>query len=171
MGRRGYRPAQAQDFAKERSKNSANSPRVNRFVWDAAKVCFEKQWSPEQISGRFKRENIGNISHETIYQRIYQNKKEGGTLHENLPVIQLPPGLLVVVRVPVYCVERGRWLHVSPKFKSASRVVPSSIRKTAVIEKNQSAVWSEISSMQQESGAFDGISGKKSMVERSRRFR
>lgn len=83
-GKRGYRPGQAQNFAKERSKNSANGPRISRFIWDAAKICLGRQWSPEQISGRFKKENIGNISHETIYQKTYQDKKRGGTLYKNL---------------------------------------------------------------------------------------
>ena len=41
-GKRGYRPNQAQNFAEERSKNSANGPRISGFVWDAAKVCLEK---------------------------------------------------------------------------------------------------------------------------------
>ena len=83
-GKRSYRPIQSQSFAKERSKNSANGPRVSTFVWDAAKLCLKKQWSPEQISGRFKKEKIGNISHETIYQKTYQDKREGGTLYKNL---------------------------------------------------------------------------------------
>ena len=82
--KRGYRPGQAQNFAKKRSKNSADGPRISKFVWDAAKVCLERQWSPEQISGRFKKENIGNINHEAIYQRIYQDKKRGETLYRNL---------------------------------------------------------------------------------------
>lgn len=32
---------------------------------------LKEKWSPEQISGRMKKEGIGNISHEAIYQYIY----------------------------------------------------------------------------------------------------
>ncbi len=48
-----------------------------------AKLCAE-QWSPEQISGTFRKENLGEISHETIYQHIYRDKKAGGQLHRHL---------------------------------------------------------------------------------------
>jgi transposase, IS30 family len=43
-----------------------------------AKYC-----SPEQIAGYLKRHGI-NINHETIYQYIWQDKKQGGTLHRYL---------------------------------------------------------------------------------------
>ncbi len=36
-------------------------------------------WSPDQISGRFKREGIAFISHETIYRHIWQDKSNGGS--------------------------------------------------------------------------------------------
>jgi len=41
-------------------------------------------WSPEQIAGRMNLENIGNISHETIYQFIYRNKANKGRLYSYL---------------------------------------------------------------------------------------
>ncbi len=40
-------------------------------------------WSAEQISGRLKQENI-SISHETIYQHISKDKKNGGSLYLHL---------------------------------------------------------------------------------------
>lgn len=43
-----------------------------------------EQWSPEQISGTFLKESLGKISHETIYQHIYRDKKAGGQLHLHL---------------------------------------------------------------------------------------
>lgn len=42
------------------------------------------QWSPEQISGRLKREGHPSACPETIYRYIYQDKKAGGTLWKNL---------------------------------------------------------------------------------------
>jgi len=40
--------------------------------------------SPEQIYGKAKIEGIKCVSHETIYQYIWQDKKQGGNLHEHL---------------------------------------------------------------------------------------
>jgi len=42
-----------------------------------------KQWSPEQISGHLKTQNIF-ISHERIYQYVWKNKRLGGFLYKNL---------------------------------------------------------------------------------------
>lgn len=44
----------------------------------------QEQWSPEQISCYFKKHSIGSISHETIYQHIYRDKSQGGSLHTHL---------------------------------------------------------------------------------------
>lgn len=44
----------------------------------------EGQWSPQQISKRIAMENLGSISHETIYQHIYRDKRAGGDLHSHL---------------------------------------------------------------------------------------
>jgi len=41
-------------------------------------------WSPEQVSGWLLEENDILISHESIYQHIWQDKREGGTLHSHL---------------------------------------------------------------------------------------
>jgi hypothetical protein len=43
-----------------------------------------KLWSPEQISGHLKANGQPGVSHETIYQRIYADKRRGGTLHRTL---------------------------------------------------------------------------------------
>ena len=48
-----------------------------------AKLCTA-QWSPEQISGTFRKEALGRISHETIYRHIYRDKRAGGKLHLHL---------------------------------------------------------------------------------------
>ena len=43
-----------------------------------------EKWSPEQIAGHLEKEGTANISHETIYQHIWQDKRTGGALHEHL---------------------------------------------------------------------------------------
>jgi transposase, IS30 family len=47
------------------------------------KLCGE-QWSPEQISGRIKSEGKDMVSYETIYQYVYEDKRQGGELYTNL---------------------------------------------------------------------------------------
>lgn len=44
---------------------------------------LREQWSPEQISGRLKLEGI-LVSHETIYQHVWADKKSGGDLFKHL---------------------------------------------------------------------------------------
>ena len=45
---------------------------------------LKEDYSPEQIAGYCKKENIECVSHERIYQHIWANKKDGGNLHEHL---------------------------------------------------------------------------------------
>ncbi len=45
---------------------------------------LRKRWSPEQISGRLRREARLSISHETIYLHIWNDKESGGQLYTSL---------------------------------------------------------------------------------------
>ena len=83
-GARGYRPHQAHNLACERRRGCANGPRVAEQTWSAAQLMIKEKWSPEQIAGRFKLLKAGNISHETIYQRLLRDKESGGILYTNL---------------------------------------------------------------------------------------
>ena len=59
------------------------TPVMERFIRD--KLANE-QWSPEQIAGYCKKNDILMVSHECIYQFIYQDKDEGGQLYKHLRV-------------------------------------------------------------------------------------
>lgn len=83
-GERGYRPKQAHRFAEER-RNQARAPR--KMTPDLRARIEEKillQWSPEQISGRLKREGVASVSHERIYQHVKEDKEKGGELYKHL---------------------------------------------------------------------------------------
>lgn len=75
-GLRGYRPNQAHRLACER--RPINARRIDDATWQYAQDRLREQWSPEQIS------NHAAISHETIYQRVYADKRAGGMLWRNL---------------------------------------------------------------------------------------
>ena len=46
---------------------------------------LQLQWSPEQISGWLKKEKYEYaVSHEAIYQHIWNNKRQGGLLYKEL---------------------------------------------------------------------------------------
>jgi len=83
-GLRGYRAKQAQEMAENRERNK---PKYKRL--DEEKIAYIKEkiklyWSPEQISGRMVLDGLEKISHETIYQYLIQDKKEGGELYKYL---------------------------------------------------------------------------------------
>jgi len=59
------------------------NPTMEGFIRDK---LSNEQWSPEQITGYCKQKNIPMVSHERIYQFIYQDKDEGGQLYKHLRV-------------------------------------------------------------------------------------
>jgi IS30 family transposase len=75
-GKRGYRPQQAQVLSIAR--RAMNARRIDEATWTFAQERLLEQWSPEQISGH------AAISPETLYQRIYADKRAGGSLWKNL---------------------------------------------------------------------------------------
>lgn len=81
-GGRGYRPKQAQRFARERQKKA--NPRIKPEDWKLVENMIGLDWSPEQISRCCKDNQIMHISHEWIYQYVYKDKREGGSLWKHL---------------------------------------------------------------------------------------
>jgi IS30 family transposase len=81
-----YRPSKAQRRTHARRRRS----RRNRHYSDTdfTLVCrlLRRQWSPEQIVGFIRRFKLmkRRISHETIYQYIWRDKANGGTLWTHL---------------------------------------------------------------------------------------
>ena len=75
-GLRGYRPNQA--HIKSVQRKAINALRIDEAVWAEVREKLLEQWSPEQISGQ------AEVSHETIYQRVYADKRQGGLLWKQL---------------------------------------------------------------------------------------
>lgn len=82
-GLRGYRPKQAQSMTDNRRKKKVQA-RIATEVWVWVERLFREDWSPEQISGWLTIEKDMHISHEWIYQYVYQDKRQGGDLHKHL---------------------------------------------------------------------------------------
>ena len=79
-----YRPATADDFARWRRARSRRNQRFTDRDWALVLTRLKQQWSPEQISGRLKRDGGLRISHETIYRHIWHDKRRGGTRYKLL---------------------------------------------------------------------------------------
>ncbi len=75
-GQRGYRPKQAHGMAQAR--RAMNARTIDEATWLFAQEKLSQQWSPEQISAHAR------ISPETLYQRVYADKRAGGLLWKNL---------------------------------------------------------------------------------------
>jgi transposase, IS30 family len=82
QGQRGYRPQQAQELTLKRRSKSI--PRITVRDWAGVEKLLKQDWSPEQISGRLKKEQGIRISHEWIYQHILVDKQAGGDLYKHL---------------------------------------------------------------------------------------
>lgn len=86
-GLRGYRHKQAQrkSEARRSSASVCSTLKMTPDLIAAVRFALENhQWSPDQISGTFKRNKIANISAETIYRHIWADKRAGGNLYQNL---------------------------------------------------------------------------------------
>jgi IS30 family transposase len=81
-GGRGYRPQQAHKLALER-RPKANL-KITNETWALVEKLLRQEWSPEQISGRLKKEQTVCISHEWIYQHVLADKHTGGDLYKHL---------------------------------------------------------------------------------------
>ena len=84
-GGRGYRPQQAQKKAEERREKGRYQKMTSECEIYIEKKLKE-EWSPEQISNKMEEEIGIKLSHERIYQHIWEDKKEGGDLYKNLRI-------------------------------------------------------------------------------------
>jgi transposase, IS30 family len=83
-GKRGYRPKQAQAKVDNRRKQAAKPLKMTAGAIGLVDSKIVVEWSPEQISGWLKEEQGIGISHEWIYQHIWADKLNGGTLYQHL---------------------------------------------------------------------------------------
>ena len=83
-GQRGYRFKQAEAKAQARQAIRRKPRKLTASVRRKVKAKLRQmRWSPEQISGWLRDQGI-KLSHERIYQMIWQDKRDGGNLWRSL---------------------------------------------------------------------------------------
>lgn len=71
--------------ARTRRSRSRRNRRLTAADWARVLPALRQGWSPEQIAGRGRRAGTLRVSHETIYQYIARDRRDGGTLYRWLP--------------------------------------------------------------------------------------
>jgi IS30 family transposase len=77
-------PFKAQSYTNQRRRISRRNSQFSAADWTFVDALVRQDWSPEQIVGWCARFRLLAISHETIYRRIWADKKQGGTLWTHL---------------------------------------------------------------------------------------
>jgi len=88
-GLRGYRPKQAQQKALHRRFTARKAVKMTPETIDYIEYKLLQEHSPEQIAERMKLDPEWHgpaVSHERIYQHIWQDKAHGGTLYKHLRI-------------------------------------------------------------------------------------
>ena len=75
----------AQKLHDERRANSKQSL-IGEENWTLVRTLLKQKWSPEQISGWLRNNSEINfyVSDQTIYEYIYADRENGGTLYQHL---------------------------------------------------------------------------------------
>jgi IS30 family transposase len=81
---RTYWADRAQSYTNGRRSRSRRNSQFSAEEWAMVASVLREDFSPEQVVGWFSRFRILDISHETIYRYIWEDKARGGTLHVHL---------------------------------------------------------------------------------------
>ena len=77
-GLKRYRPKQACDLTSQRFEQNRNAAIRLNWVIEEAEYLVSVQLNTEYVDGKL------NLSHETLYQRVYAHKARGDKLWQNL---------------------------------------------------------------------------------------
>lgn len=79
-----YTYAVAHQKALSRRSKARSKSQFTEAHWDQVEFYIRKDWSPEQVTNYLKLEHGVSMSHETVYQHIYKDKRCGGSLYQHL---------------------------------------------------------------------------------------
>jgi IS30 family transposase len=80
----GYRSGRAKEQASARRRYSRRNGRLTSDDWQLIEEIITEDFSPEQISATLRGDRVLEVSHETIYKYIWQDKRRGGMLYRHL---------------------------------------------------------------------------------------
>ena len=80
----GYRLEAAHSYAVARRRRVRRGSQFSDEQWRVVLSMLEQDWSPEQISGRIRRDHDWAISFPTIYRYVKRDRKAGGSLYTHL---------------------------------------------------------------------------------------
>ena len=90
QGLRGYRPKQAQRLATSRQREAHKAIKMTDEVWAWIVQLIEQELSPQQVVDYLDNHRNVSLHHETVYQRIYVDKAQGGELYKHLRIASKP---------------------------------------------------------------------------------
>jgi IS30 family transposase len=76
-----YRASKAQERTNGRRSRTRRWSKLTAKEWMLVEGLLREGLSPDQISGRLRREDTLHISHESIYQHVWADKRAGGSLY------------------------------------------------------------------------------------------
>jgi IS30 family transposase len=79
-----YKARLAQNKYEYRLKNKPKKIKATEAIKERVNSLIKEDYSPEQVVGFMKKNKEDTISHETIYQLIWKDKKAKGDLHTHL---------------------------------------------------------------------------------------
>ena len=80
-----YKPGLAQRQARRRARRQGSRKLTEAMKEEIRRELAGRQWSPEIISQRARKEGRQFVCRESIYHYIYQDARQGGRLWEHLP--------------------------------------------------------------------------------------
>lgn len=90
IGLRGYRPKQAQESSDDRRKTAYKARKLTPNICQDIEKLIRQELSPQQVVGYLKKHQGKSLHHETIYQFVYADKKNGGDLYTHLRIVSKP---------------------------------------------------------------------------------
>ena len=75
-----YRAERADSYTRRRRSRSRRNSRFSADDWVLVDHLIRLDWSPDQVAGWLKMHGLLSISYETIYLRVWRDKKGGGDL-------------------------------------------------------------------------------------------
>jgi IS30 family transposase len=79
-----YRALHACQMARGRRRRARQGTRYSMDDWLTVRKLLQRKLSPKQVSGILRRDQQLSISHETIYQHVWDDRRHGGSLHTHL---------------------------------------------------------------------------------------